>query len=417
MNGRKFSYKQGYNLTTQIDIAIQHALELETPDSLKNYWAGIYLSVIESLVFQNNTSIGFNQLASKKLSPTLANIKANSNINTLNNLLNTTYKNHSFEYVIRNMFNNNKYAALFQDLIDELCKINECEKRLTLQCRYFILGKDSITLHPEIDKFKFRIKTKDGWVTDKQKIKEYMRYCDAAIEVDCFKEKEYGKVLFLGEIEGQHGHKLLKTSFWVRDKMSLDNTRCYHFGIGVTPTPKDLKIAEELPKQSFKKTLVPVGKNKIVVFTYDDVTNLPSDVNYALEDLKKKFNDNEFHKPNSLFSGAFYNSIKIVTDLINTYWNENVMDLLMQLRVMSSNSSRTLDASIQVVHNGLHTYQHKTLGYVIPPLAGTDIFFNFAKAIESQYKNKDDSDGENISVSSVFSGNFLFPRKVGQDKS
>lgn len=399
-------------MTTEISIAIQNALELDDPDNIKSYWAGIYLSVIESLVFQNNTRISFHQLAKKKLPLTLASLKANSDMSTLSNLLSSTYKNHSFEYIIRNMFNNYKYRGLFQRLIDELCKENGCESRLTLECRYFILGKDSITQHPEIDRFDYRIKTAKGWVSDKAKIKEYMRYCDAAIQVSYYREKV--KVLFLGEIEGLNGHKLLKTSFWTNDKMSLAENRCFHFGIGVTPTPDDMKIAESLPKQSVSQTLVQAGKNNVVVHTYEQVTDLPTDVAYALDDLKKKFNENEFNKPNSLFSNYFYNSIKIVIDLIDGYWNTNVMELLVKLRELSNNHPKSLDVTIQVVNNGRQIFQSSTLVYTIPPLAGTDVLVREARAIKSGMinSNEEDSTNGNISISSVFSGNFLLPRKV-----
>lgn len=402
-------------MTREISIAIQNSLELENPDNIKSYWAGVYLSVIESLVFQNNTRISFHQLAKKKIPLTLASLKANSDMSTLNTLLSTTYKNHSFEYIIRNMFNNYKYRFLFQRLIDELCKENGCESSLTLECKYFILGKDSITQHPEIDRFDYRIKTEKGWVTDKNKIKEYMRYCDAAIEVSYYKEKE--KVLFLGEVEGLNGDKLLKPSFWINDKMSIAENRCFHFGIGVTPTPDDMKIVDNLPRQNVSQRIVSAGKNDVIVHTYEQVTDLPTDVAYALDDLKKKFNENEFNKPNSLFSDYFYNSIKIVIDLIDGYWNKNVMELLTKLRELINDYPEDRHVTIQVVNNGHEIFRRSTLIYSIPPLAGTDVLVREAKSIESRVLKFDEGNSANINISSVFSGNFLFPRKARKTKS
>lgn len=398
-------------MTTEISIAIQNALQLENADNIKSYWAGIYLSVLESLVFQNNTAIGFHQLLKKELPLTLASLKANSNMSTLNALLSTTYKNHSFEYIIRNMFNTYKYQTLFFNLIDKLCEENDCESRSPLYCKYFILGKDSVTQHPEIDRFDFRVKTKDGWISDKSKIKEYMQHCDAAIQVSYYEEKI--KVLFLGEIEGKHGDKLLRPSFWINDKKGLAKNRCFHFGIGVTPTPDDLKIIENLPRQKVSQTLVPVGKNNVVVNTFEQVTDLPSDVYYALEDMKKKFNDNEFNKPNSLFSDVFYNSIKIVLDLINKYWNKNIMELLIELRKLINNCPNNLDVTIEVINDGREIRSSKSLVYTIPPLAGSDVFIRQAKSIEKHVieTNKVTPGDSNISISSVFTGNFLLPRR------
>ncbi|MHC2598851.1 hypothetical protein ACVLVH_004532 [Kluyvera sp. 1366] len=398
-------------MTTEISIAIQNALQLENADNIKSYWAGIYLSVLESLVFQNNTAIGFHQLLKKELPLTLASLKANSNMSTLNALLSTTYKNHSFEYIIRNMFNTYKYQTLFFNLIDKLCEENDCDSRSPLYCKYFILGKDSVTQHPEIDRFDFRVKTKDGWISDKSKIKEYMQHCDAAIQVSYYEEKI--KVLFLGEIEGKHGDKLLRPSFWINDKKGLAENRCFHFGIGVTPTPDDLKITENLPRQKVSQTLVPVGKNNVVVNTFEQVTDLPSDVYYALEDMKKKFNDNEFNKPNSLFSDIFYNSIKIVLDLINEYWNKNIMELLIELRKLIDNWPNNLDVTIEVINDGRELLSSKSLVYTIPPLAGSDVFIRQAKSIEKHViETKKVTPGDsNISISSVFTGNFLLPRR------
>lgn len=409
-------------METTIKISIKNILYHEAPENLQAYWAGVYLSALESLVYQNNIKVGFHKLSKKKLPLTLSSLKGNSNLEVLNQLFDSTLKNHSFEYLMRNMFNSLEFNGLFYSLIYEICRENELDLPDLSDCKYYVLGRDSITKDPEIEAFDFLVKTSDGFINDKVKIKSFMRHCDCGIEIVNRHLKK--RFLFFGEIEGLNGDRLLKESWWVSEKKSLSPERCYHFGLGVTPTNLDLKTSSALPKQAINKAIIPIGKRNVVVCTFENVTNLPQDMEYALDDLKKRFNEDKFQVRNSLFSSEFYTSLKVITNLIDLYWNTDIRELLNHLRSIlhkiEGNVKPQFDISlnVQIIKEGAGISGTYDWLYKIPPLEGTDFLVYKAKVIESNLsRNKTCSLGtDNVNVSSFFSGNFLLPREKANIK-
>lgn len=402
-------------MKSYIKTVIQNSLFYDTPDNLKSYWAGVYLSVLESMVYQNNIKAGFHKLAKEKKPLTLASLKGNSDITDLNHMFNTTLKNHSFEYLLRNLFNSGFCDTLFRSIVFSISDHYEFKAHNNL--RYYIFGQDSITDDLPLDKFEYKIPTYNGWINDKAKIKEMIKYCDAGIEL--FKPLSQERILLLGEIEGLKGEKLLTENYWINDKKALSDNRYYHFGIGITPTIIDLKTAKEIPRHQINKYLLSISKYQITVYTFEQITNLPKDVEYAIEDIKKIFSDGKSQPINSLFNNDFYSSLNDVVQLIIDYWNEDIRSLLVILRgICGGNNSRdseltTIALSIQHIGEGFGITCKHGLYLTIPPLTATERFIDISKAYEKNNRRdkKTNDSNDNIEISSIFTGNFTLPQK------
>ncbi|EGT4288839.1 hypothetical protein DOX45_11715 [Cronobacter malonaticus] len=367
------------------------------------------------MVYQNNIKTGFHKLAKEKKPLTLASLKGNTDITDLNYIFNTTLKNHSFEYLLRNLFNGGFCDSLFESIVFSIADHYDFEAHNNL--RYYLFGQDSITDDLPLDNFNYKIPTHNGWIKDKSKIKEMIRHCDVGIEL--FKPFSQERILILGEVEGLNGQKLLTESYWINDKKALSDNRYYHFGIGITPTNVDLKTANEIPKHQINKHLLSISKYQITVYTFDQITNLPKDIEYAIEDIKKIFSDGKSQPVNSLFNNDFYTSLKDITQLIIDYWNEDIRNLLFILRGIcgdtnnSDNNLTTISLSIQHIGEGFGITCKHGFYMTFPPLTATERLINLSKTYEkSNRRDKKANDtNENIEISSIFTGNITLPQE------
>ncbi|MDC7914031.1 hypothetical protein [Escherichia coli] len=211
----------------------------------------------------------------------------------------------------------------------------------------------------------------------------------------------------------------LTESYWINDKKALSDNRYYHFGIGITPTNVDLKTANEIPKHQINKHLLSISKYQITVYTFDQITNLPKDIEYAIEDIKKIFSDGKSQPVNSLFNNDFYTSLKDITQLIIDYWNEDIRNLLFILRGIcgdtnnSDNNLTTISLSIQHIGEGFGITCKHGFYMTFPPLTATERLINLSKTYEkSNRRDKKANDtNENIEISSIFTGNITLPQE------
>jgi len=316
-----------------VSTTILNSLSYNGPKNLRAYWAGIYLSVIESLVYQKNLQVGFHKLKSMGKPLTFESLKGNTNLSHLNYMLDTTMINHGFEYLIRNMFNSLNYQLVFNHIIAGV-NIAYNMNYPSVHRRYYILGNDSYTEHPPIDTYEYLIPTINGFINDKDTIKKFIKHCDAAIELYSPDLKE--RILILGEVEGKNGYKLSRESFWLQDKQALTDNRYYHFGIGMIATKVDLELIQSLPPTDVQKHLVVAGDLPIIVLLFESFTDLPKDMLFAIEDTKKMIHDGKPSPINSLLVGDFFQSLHTIQHLFLECWSEDVRSLMWKLKFISN---------------------------------------------------------------------------------
>ncbi|HHR5390865.1 TPA: hypothetical protein ACS5PF_004041 [Salmonella enterica subsp. enterica] len=326
-------------MKTLIATTILNALSYNKNDNMKSYWAGIYLSVIESLVYQNNLSAGFHKLASMKKNLSFESLKGNTDLNVLNVMLDTTMKNHSFEYLLRNMFNSSHYDLIFNHIIRGVNDIYDINYP-TLNKRYYILGQDSVSSHPPIDNYDYLVPASKGFISDKSVIKHLIRHCDAAIEL--YNPDFNERILLLGEVEGNHGNKLFRESFWIKEKQALTGNRQYHFGLGMVSLEIDPEFLQSISPQEVKKYLVNVGDSPIVVLIFESVTDIPKDMLFAIDDIKKMIHDKKPTPINSFLAGDFFQSLFAIQKLFLDYWSEDVRELIWHLRLIAGGNEGDL---------------------------------------------------------------------------
>lgn len=317
-----------------VTIAIQNALHEKSSIDWRSYWSNIYLSVIETLVFQKNTKHSFSHLFDKKAPLTLANFKGMVNNSELNVMLTNTVRNHRFEYFIRNIFRSNDGHGLFNLLIMNISSTYDFP--YLGRASYYICGQDSHSVNVPIDKFKYKVPTLRGWITDKSKIKNLLRYCDAAIEL----RKEFPKndlseerILLIGEIEGVNGDDLVKKKYWIEKKKALSDDRYYHFGIGVSGLKLDSALVEKIQKNSVDRYEVDLTDYKVIVFIFQNFSNYIKDIEHATADIKNIFNDSVAQTVPAIYSASeCYKAQKEIIDKITDGWHDSVFETLESLR-------------------------------------------------------------------------------------
>lgn len=319
-----------------VTIAIQNALHENSLTDWRSYWSNIYLSVIETLVFQKNTRHSFFHLHDKKLPLTLANFKGMVNNSELNVMLTNTVRNHRFEYFIRNVFRSNDGHGLFNFLIMNISDIYNFSYPSCAS--YYICGQDSHSVNVPVDKFKYKVPTPEGWITDKSKIKNLLRHCDAAIEL----RKEFSRdvlseerILLIGEVEGINGDDLLKKKYWIEKKKALSNDRFYHFGIGVSGLKLESDFVEKIQKNNIDRYEVDLTIYKVIVFIFQNFSNYAKDIEYATADIKNIFNESVAQAVPAIYAESeCYKAQKEIVARITEGWHDYVFKILEDLRAI-----------------------------------------------------------------------------------
>lgn len=317
-----------------VTIAIQNALHEKSLIDWRSYWSNIYLSVIETLVFQKNIKHSFSHLFDKKAPLTLANFKGMVNNSELNVMLTNIVRNHRFEYFIRNIFRSNDGHGLFNLLIMDISSTYNLP--YLGRGTYYICGQDSHSVNVPIDKFKYKVPTRRGWITDKSKIKNLLRYCDAAIEL----KKEFPtnnlseeRILLIGEIEGVNGDDLVKKKYWIEKKKALSDDRYYHFGIGVSGLKLNSDLVEKIQRNSVDRYEVDLTDYKVIVFIFQNLSNYIKDIEHATADIKNIFNDSVAQTVPAIYSESeCYKAQKEIIDKITDGWHDSVFKMLESLR-------------------------------------------------------------------------------------
>ncbi|WP_341659610.1 hypothetical protein [Vibrio sp.] len=298
--------------------------------NLNAYWAMHYCSILETLYEQKTMPHGFNRPYMENVEPTLGNLAAKAGFAFFNEIKNSL-QNFGLQALLCHYLTSDEGKPIFNDIVSKLSELHNFD---------FVSKTQEYGVHISCKDFNSGLRFAQAYnpyllgygKLQHQDVASKVAYADLCILLKQ-DDENYG---ILGEVEGNHGGELLLDSFWNRKKGEY-----YSFGFGVKqrifkrPSVISGKIEPEPPQITGRWVMTDYGWKYVVMIESDH--SIVQDFHGAIGTIQMFMTLGPQQRAN------YDSSLLPVLNLIKQNWDNNVLDLISNLRsLLVSNKLATL---------------------------------------------------------------------------
>lgn len=303
---------------------MKRTIEIIKPAIFMNkdsYWAMHYCAILEAIYEQKTINHGFQSNYMTEVEPTLANLTSKAGFGFFN-LIQNSLQNFGLQTLICHFLTSAEGYSVYENIVSKISEFYNYDfLSETQEYGIFVSGKDFLSglrfateFNPVLIGFNNLTFQEAG---------EQVAYADICILLKG-EEKNFG---ILGEVEGNHGERLMLESFWGKKKGNF-----YSFGIGVkTRAFRHLEVNPQPPIISGQWVETNQGTKYIVIIESDHW--IVKDFHDAIGTIKILMTLGPLQRAN------YDPTLTPVINKIKQGWDFHILDLISDLRTLLNTHS------------------------------------------------------------------------------